>query len=127
MSLNIEIRTVPHKAQRYDTCGDWFYEGDKLIILVSELGDWRKEYLVADHELREAMICRHKGITAEMVDAFDFTWKGEGEPGDDPKCPCRKEHFFATSIERLTAAELEVNWTEYDKQIENLEWNPDEK
>ena len=120
--LNVEIRTIPHKSQRYDTCGDWYYEGDKLIILVSELGDWRKEYLVADHELREAMVCKHRNITAEMVDEFDFNWKGEGEPGDDPLCPCRKEHFFATSIERLTASELEIDWAEYDKQIEGLEY-----
>jgi hypothetical protein len=42
------------------------------------------------------------------------------EPGDDRHCPIRKEHFFATSLERLLCAELDIDWFEYEKQIEGL-------
>jgi hypothetical protein len=122
MSLTITISTIPHKNQRYDTVGDWQFIDDILVVRVSDLGDWRMEYLVADHEVREALLCRHRGITEKQVDEFDFAWKGEGELGDDLLCPCRKEHFFATSIERLTAAELGVDWAEYEAEIDSLEW-----
>ena len=122
MSLNIEIKTIPHQDQRYDTCGDWLIDGDNITILVSDLGDWRLEYLVADHELREALLCRHRGISPKVVDDFDTSWKSEGEPGDDPQAPYKREHFFATSIERLTAAELDVDWAEYEGKLNALEW-----
>ena len=122
MSLNIEIKTIPHQDQRYDTCGDWLIDGDNITILVSDLGDWRLEYLVADHELREAILCRHRGISQKVVDDFDTSWKSEGEPGDDPQAPYKREHFFATSIERLTAAELDVDWAEYEGKLNALEW-----
>ena len=122
MSLNIEIKTIPHQDQRYDTCGDWLIDGDNITILVSDLGDWRLEYLVADHELREALLCRHRGISQKVVDDFDTSWKSEGEPGDDPQAPYKREHFFATSIERLTAAELDVDWAEYEGKLNALEW-----
>ena len=122
MSLNIEIKTIPHREQRYDTCGDWRIDGDNLTILVSDLGDWRLEYLVADHELREALLCRHRGISQKTVDDFDTACQCEGEPGDDPQAPYKREHFFATSIERLTAAELDVDWAEYEGKLNVLEW-----
>ena len=122
MSLNIEIKTIPHQDQRYDTCGDWLIDGDNITILVSDLGDWRLEYLVADHELREALLCRHRGISTKAVDDFDTASQGEGEPGDDPRAPYKREHFFATSIERLTAAELDVDWAEYEGKLNALEW-----
>ena len=48
----------------------------------------------------------------------------EAEPGDSPLAPYRKEHFFATSVERLTAAELEIDWTEYENQIYSLSYEP---
>ena len=120
--MSIEIKTIPHKDQRYDTAGNWTYTGDHLTILVSDLGDPLMEYLIADHELREAVLCAHRGITEKQVDDFDLAFKGEGEPGDAPSCPYKREHFFATSIERLTAAELGIDWGEYEAKIDSLEW-----
>ena len=120
--MYIRIKSIPYKEQRYPTCGDWQFAGDHLIIRVSDLGDWRMEYLVADHEVREALLCRHRGITEKQVDEFDLAFKGPGEPGDDPQAPYKREHFFATSIERLTAAELDVDWAEYEGKLNALEW-----
>jgi hypothetical protein len=119
--MNITIKTIPHDQQRYETAGDWWFDdaGD-LEIRVSEMGDWREEALVAFHELAEVLLCKQRGITAEQVDAFDKAYAGDGEPGDDPAAPYRKEHFFATSIERLLAAELGIAWAEYDAAVEAL-------
>lgn len=118
--MDIEIKTIPHEQQRYPTVGDWFYDGDKLVINVSDLGSWRKNLLVAIHELVEASLCASRGITQEQVDKFDESFDGDGEPGDSPDAPYRREHFFATNIERLLCAELGIDWAEYDQQVEEL-------
>ena len=118
----IEVKVIPHKDHRYPkTCGDWQFDGALLTVRVSDLGNWRMEYLIADHEVREALLCRSRGITEKQVDDFDITFKGAGEPGDDPRAPYYREHFFATSIERLTAAELGIDWIQYEAKIEGLD------
>jgi hypothetical protein len=97
-----------------------------LIIYVSNLDNWKLELCVAVHELIEAMLCRNLGITDESVTEFDEEFeskRAEGntdEPGDDPHAPYRKQHFFATSIERLLAAELGIDWKKYEEAINNL-------
>lgn len=128
MSLNIRIITVDHSKQRYDTCGDWEWSSaGNLTITVSNMGDWRKEVLIAIHELTEVMLCRERGITQEEVDNFDKSYEETrspdditSEPGDHPLAPYRKEHFFATNIERLICAELGVDWENYEKVIQSL-------
>jgi hypothetical protein len=119
----IEIRIVPHCQQRYETCGDWVYGLKHLAIKVSDLGDERMNACLAVHELVEALLCRAAGIKQEAVDAFDI-WYGseypDGEPGDHPSAPYRKQHFIATTIERIFAEAIGVDWNEYDKAINAL-------
>ena len=125
--MKIVIETIPHLTHRYQTCGDWYRdkEGNLQIKVSQEIGD---EYalLVALHELVEVALCEKRGITTDQVDAFDKAFEAarvegnEDEPGDDPNAPYRKEHFFATSIERLMSAELGVDWKEYDEKIMSL-------
>lgn len=126
--IKIDVRVIPHGTQRYVTVGDWFFNSinNTLWIRVSELGDWRYNYLVAQHEQIEAMLCIHRGIDEKAITMFDMAYEKErakgnpdnqAEPGDHFLAPYRKEHFFATSIERLIAAELEVDWEEYDKAV----------
>lgn len=105
-----------------------------LEIRVSDLGQGKKLHLdnfygslcVAVHELIEVILCSRRGITQEEVDKFDKEFEenrkenNTDEPGDDPAAPYRKEHFFATSIERLLAAELGLDWKEYEESINNL-------
>lgn len=125
--MKIVIETVPHKSQRYATCGDWFRdrEGTLHIKVSEELGD-KAASLVALHELIEVLLCEDRGITQIAVDKFDVEFEDErapgntDEPGDDLRAPYRKEHFFATNIERLVAAELGVDWTMYDKAVNDL-------
>lgn len=75
---------------------------------------------VAYHELREYLVCKHKGIRQQEVDSFDMSFSGEGEPGDDPKAPYFLEHQYATRDERLLVSDLGLDWNEYEESIEKL-------
>lgn len=121
--MKISIQTIPHSLQRYNTVGDWYT--DKITgtvrIFVSELNSWRYELLVGVHEVVEAFLCMHDGVTQESVDAFDkqFVTHSE-EPGDDPEAPYQKQHCLATGIERILAACLGVKWADYEEALEIL-------
>jgi hypothetical protein len=125
--LMISLVSVLHKDQRYDTCGDWYYDptNTHLIVSVSELKDRREMILIAIHELIEAVLCKNEGITQEKVDEFDIAWDKEhdhldGEPGDHYQAPYYRQHQIATGIERLLAAELGVDWSTYSQHIKDL-------
>lgn len=117
--MKILIETTPHLKQRYNTVGDWYVEGDIVCIRVSQLGNWRYEALIAVHELFEYLLCTHDGITQETVDQFDKTYLGD-EPGDDPFAPYRSQHCFATGIERMLAAALDVGWKQYEDVLDRV-------
>lgn len=125
--MNVKIEIIPHDQQRYPTVGDWFFdENGDLTIKVSKLSDWRREMLIAVHELAEVLICKQQGITQESVDAFDKEYEANrtednlNEPGDEPTAPYVKQHCIATGIERILAAELGVSWKEYEEELEQL-------
>lgn len=126
--MRINIETIPHGNQRYPTVGDYWEDGDQVEqVRVSELPDWRYEALVAVHELIELILSRHRGIAEEAISEFDIAFEQSreqgqvlGEPGDDPRAPYRKEHFFATNVERLLAAELGVDWFAYERLVDGL-------
>lgn len=127
MTLRIDIQTIPHHDQRYETVGDWFYDPDGTLHLrVSEMDNWRYEFLVALHELVECALCRHMGITQSEVDEFDRGFEASrdedcvDEPGDDPAAPYRVQHCVATGVERIVAALLGVDWKSYDEAVNAL-------
>ena len=117
----IRIDKVPHSMQRYDTVGDWVFstQGD-LYLIVSHLYNRDYENLVALHEMIEALLCQARGITGDMVDTWDKDHFDHPDPGSIPQCPYFREHMFATCVERLMAAELEVNWDEYEAALEAI-------
>lgn len=78
----------------------------QLCIDVRDEGSADEQFLIALHELVEWKLCATRGISQSEVDAFDFGFKGEGEPGDDPSCVYRQQHRFAMLIEMLVAHEL---------------------
>lgn len=133
--MKILIETIPHKKQRYPTCGDWqvsYPKGQDLQVAIQvseEVGDWRAQALVAVHELIEVLQCQKEGITQNAVDVFDNRFekdRDEGkhskdaEPGDDTNAPYYKQHQIATGVERILAAELGVDWNTYADAIERL-------
>lgn len=145
--LRVVIETIPHDHQRYPTIGDWQNAttgpDPVLVIFVSkmpplklgpkDIPSWKLEALVAVHELIEALLCRSEGITAEQVDEFDFKFEeglvgpADVEPGDHPAAPYKRQHSFATGIERQLAYALRVPWFEYEEAIESLYENRKEK
>ena len=128
--MNIKIQTIPHDQQRYPTVGDWQIDADgNLLIQVSDMGNPDFELLVALHELVEVALCKKRGITTKQVDDFDMQFEKEretglhgdtDEPGDDAKAPYKKEHFFATNIERLMSEQLGVDFSKYEAALNLL-------
>ena len=114
--LVVHLRVLPQSEQRYDTEGDWLWDGSALEIRISrEVGkeDPRYAVLMFVHELTEALLCRSAGITGEDVDAFDFLHQKDNEPGENPAAPYHRQHCAAEAAEHALAAYLGVNWERY--------------
>jgi hypothetical protein len=121
MNLRIHIKTIPHKDHRYETVGDWFYDRKGVLqIRVSAIRDSDYELAVALHEVIEAALCNCLNVTEAEVDHFDKNFKGDGEPGDDPKAPYHRQHVTASICERAIAQCLEIDWNDYTKAIDSL-------
>lgn len=126
--FDINLRTIKHEDQRYNTVGDWQMnkETGDILITTSKMGDWRKEVCVHIHEFVESMLCLARNIREEDVDKFDMEYEKNrlsgdiSEPGNHPDAPYFKEHQVATRIEQILAAELGVDWHDYEKTINDL-------
>jgi hypothetical protein len=127
--VNILIKVIPHAQQRYDTVGDWIFQGDTLFITISDMGDDRYNQLVGYHEYIEAILCKAAGIKEEDVTAFDIKfeeWRASGnvgafdEPGNHNASPYYQQHQIATQYEMLLARELGVDWDAYDEAVNSL-------
>lgn len=125
--MNINIEIIPHEQHRYTTVGDWWFDNHGVLqIRVSQLSDWRREALIAVHELVEVLICKHDGVSTETVDKFDKDFEASrkpdngDEPGDEPNAPYVKQHCIATGIERILAAALDVQWKPYEQELDEL-------
>ena len=124
------IETISHKAQKYPTVGDWRNDPDgTLRIRVSDMKNEDYEFLIALHELVEQHLCKKRGITFEAVDEFDIEFERQrakslslstAEPGDNRFAPYRNEHCIATGVERIVAAALGVNWSDYETAVNSL-------
>jgi hypothetical protein len=121
--MRIVIETINHSKQRYPTVGDWQVKPDGLHITVSKMSDSRYEVLIGVHEAIEAYLAIRAGISPSAVDRFDKGYEARrkpgdlSEPGDDPRAPYHHQHQVATSIERRLAAQLDVDWSAYDKEV----------
>ena len=129
--MKINIETIPHKSQHYETVGDYWIDTDGTMqIRVSDMNNWKYELLVIIHEIIEQNLCIDRGIDNEKeIVPFDILFEKEreagkhnedAEPGDDPRAPYRKEHFTATNIERILAQELGVDWEQYNNTVMSL-------
>jgi len=113
--LLVRLRVLPHRAQRYDTEGDWIWHDQTLEIRISrEVGEHDPRYgvLLFVHELIEALLCRADGITTACVDAFDLAYPG-ADPGEDPAAPYHRQHMSAEAAERALADYLGIDWQDY--------------
>jgi hypothetical protein len=128
MKVDFIIGTIPHAEQAYPTVGNYFYDENSINVVSSDTGDSRMNFLIQMHELIEAFLCRDRGIKDVDIVAFDKEFEAnrtkfipdDSEPGDHPNAPYRKEHFFATNIERMLAAELGIKWHKYETRMNEL-------
>jgi len=114
--ITVRVFLVAQKDQRYDTLGDWIWTETGLDIRLSrEFAEQDPRYgaLLLVHEFVEAMLCRITGVSTRQVDTFDMSFKGDGEPGDDPSAPYHRQHRAAEAAEHALAAELGVKWRRY--------------
>ena len=135
--MDIRIKSIPHKKQRYETLGDYFYDKKgKLQVRISELPDAVFEKMILIHELVELFICEQEGIEIKDIDAFDIKFEKErkkgkhsddAEPGHDPRAPYRSQHIFAENVERLLCDRLGINFDYYSKKLNDFCNNQDKK
>jgi hypothetical protein len=128
--MEIKIKTIPHNTQRYPTVGDYIQQQDNSwYISVSETGNDKYNFLIALHEFIELYLTQLKGIKECDITAFDLYYEKcremklvneDSEPGFATNAPYRKEHTIATAIEMMIAAELGIDWLEYDRKISEL-------
>ena len=125
--MNITIKTIPYREQRYETCGDYFLAPDgSTQFRVNEMGNADYEFLVSIHEQIEEHLTRRRGLKEPDIMAFDLAWEKEREegkhgddeePGHDLRAPYHKEHVMAENIERMIALEMGVDWNAYGKAV----------
>lgn len=125
--MKITVKTIPHKKQKYETAGDWWWKNENdLEIRVSQMENWKYESLIAIHEIAEAILCKAHKVKPQKVNEFDIAFEkkrkknDESEPGDDPNAPYHFEHGIATGIERTIAVVLGVKWKDYDRKVTDL-------
>lgn len=121
--LNIHIKTIPDKEQRYDTVGDYWKKDGVDEIRVSSVGKREYEFLVAIHEMVEQYLCENNGIDEDSIMKFDTEFQrlrqsaGAIEPGDNPTAPYYKQHIFASKIERQIADHCGLDWDKYNEYL----------
>lgn len=123
------IRFIPLMENRVTTLGDWGEDENGFWMTITEMSDWRMEFLVLIHELTEWAICQYMGVTTEEADAFDALFEKEyaqglhpieQEAGFDKRCPFRKGHIWGARMERLFSWFLGVNWDHYGDVAYNM-------
>lgn len=118
----IVIEFIPQDRQRYPTAGDWFHEGDTLVLKISRMSKPAFTYALTMHELFEALACAINAVSQEAVDAFDM---GPGadldEPGDSDLAPYKLEHAWASVVERVFIGSVGEHWLTYDAAFAELE------
>lgn len=136
MNFRIDVKIIPHNEHRYETCGDYWWSEDNSVlhVRVSELGNPIREWLIAQHEIQEAVLGRLAGIPEPECAAFDVGYEKAremecatpcgclvgDEPGFDPHSPYYLQHKIADTCERVTALALDVDWADYERQVYSL-------
>ena len=127
--MKITLETIPHNQQRLGEVGDWYFapNGD-LTVRISELGDWRANFLFMRHEMDEAMLCRHAGITTEQVDTDQVYAAQHPEIENNPDSfsgypgsALQNQHNDALAAEWIMSRLLGLAWSDYAKLVEKVE------
>lgn len=129
--MKINIETILHSQQKYNTCGDYWIEKDGTIqVRISEMQDKYVQAVIL-HELFELFSVINKRIPIEKIDTFDLAFEtlrekypeliGDMEPGNMITAPYHFDHKAATHIERVFCKHNFISWDEYEQTINSLE------
>ena len=125
--MKINIETIPHSEQHYDTPGDyWLDKNGVWQVRISSVNNILMETLVMLHELFELVDTQRLGIQLTDIDNFDMVYeqnreKGDdSEPGDSKKAPYYESHQKATALERTACVFFGLDWNDYDLKINEL-------
>jgi hypothetical protein len=131
--MNIICKVVPNeevKLRAGFTGADWWWEADGTkwgllqVRVASEIEDPAQIASLEAHEISEAIMCRYSGITHQKVDVFDSAYQRthsiDLNSGDEPDCPYRLPHTFATAIERILTGYQHVDWKAYDDKLSKI-------
>lgn len=128
--MEIHIKTIPHDHQRYETCGDYYYDQDSILqVRISDMGNDFYATMVAVHEIIEEAITKKNGITEQQIMDFDLAFEAARkiglkteteEPGFSNDSPYRAAHAFATGVELGMCALTDTSWADYDNCVINL-------
>lgn len=128
--MRILIETVPHKRNRNNQVGDYRYlEDGTLYVTVSDLGDDNMNWLIGIHEMIEERTSKNEGISEHEITEYDEKYEKKrenglvdinSENGFSSDCIYKKYHTIATGIEMILAAQLGVDWTEYEQKVNEL-------
>lgn len=119
--MKIELKSIDPNAIRYSTCGDWeWLPGDLLKITVPDYGN--REYsafLVALHELVEAVLCKKSKVSESDVSTWDIDHPELEEPGDHVGAPYHDQHKTALKIEKIVCEALKLDWDDHEEWVKN--------
>ena len=136
--MKINVETIEHSEQEYETCGDYWMDGDTMEVRVSDMGNADYEFLVAIHEQIEAYFCMKENVDFDKITKFDKHFEamrrdysdlvGDMEPGDSEVAPYNKQHKMASMFEKWLADNIakiedknpDVYWQEYDEAVNKL-------
>jgi S-adenosylmethionine/arginine decarboxylase-like enzyme len=117
--VEIEVRLIEQSEARYNTWGDYFWEGDKLIFaIVRSMATKGELYnrITLVHEMIECFLWLAKGKTLKEIDDFDFAYNPTSinqEPGQDINCPYIIEHKMAEMMESIMCHYTGVKFMDY--------------
>jgi hypothetical protein len=113
--MNYDIRTIAHSSQRYESHGDYLFDGNTGYVWVSDFGNEDIEFIIGIHEQIEMYLTRKRGIPETAISAFDMTHPELDDPGMDKLAPYHKEHFFCDIIDRLLCEQVGIAYEQYQE------------
>ena len=117
------VNIIPHRLQRYNTCGDWPPPLSGIQhFFISRMSKRGYEAALFVHEFVEEEWSAENHVTAEMVDGWDT---GEGkdmdDPGSDPRCPYYRGHILGLEAERFVIEKVfGLKWDEYEEELDRI-------
>jgi hypothetical protein len=114
------LSVLTHSVFASAPARSWLATGEcgSVRFLANTEHDWRYAVLQAVHELVEAALHRHGGVTQAQIDTCDFCALERDRPSRTDA------HTFAVGIETQLAVALGVRWPDYARVTAGIHTPP---